>query len=181
MYMNKFRFLLVTIVIFVSVNSAYAQRAAVSTDLLKWATLSANISADVVLDTNISLNLEASYNPFNNIYNDMSAEHMMFSPELRVWLKRALYSHYIGFNVMSVIYDVEYNGKAYKGQAAAIGLGYGYSFILAKRWNLTPYIGFGYGYSQRYTEPELGADSPVEASFEPMITKLGVSFSYIIN
>lgn len=179
--MRNYRFCAL-FVCFSFVFCGFAQRAAISTDLLKWATLSPNISADVVLSSHISLNVEGSFNPLNSTYKDgLRAEHVMFSPELRYWFKRPLYSHYIGLNAMAVIYNVELDGKRYKGQAGGIGLGYGYSFIIAKRWNLTPYVGFGFGYAQEYVNPELGADSSVKAGFMPMLTKLGVAFSYIID
>lgn len=178
--MKNYRFF--SLILFLSVVvSGYAQRAAVSTDLLKWATLSPNISADIVVASQTSINLEASFNTLNEIYGDNCAEHIMVSPELRYWFKRPLYSHYIGLNAIALIYNVTLDGSRYKGQAGGIGIGYGYSFLISKRWNLTPYIGVGYGYFNEYIDPDLSSTSEVKADFKPMLTKLGIAFTYIID
>lgn len=155
----------------------YAQRVSVSTDVLKWGTLSPNMSVDLILSSRLSLNMEGVFNPLL----DIDFKRTSVSTELRWWFKRPMYSHYLGFNIGGSVYSLKLNNDRYKGEMASIGLGYGYSFIISKRISLTPNIGLGCGYVHSYTNPELKELSPIRTEFKPVVTRLGISFSYIIN
>lgn len=167
---------------FVSTTFAYAQRASASTDLLKWGALSPNIGLDIVISEHSSFNIEASFNPFSHTYTkDIGFKHISFSPEYRYWFKRPLYAHYIGVHALASAYDIKLSKDNYKGQVFGIGVGYGYSFLIGKRWNLTPYIGIGYGYAGEYIPASTSTSSKMSYSFKPVITRLGLSLVYIIN
>lgn len=161
----------------------YAQRVSISTDVLKWASLSPNIGVDLILSSRLSLNIEGVSDP---LISD-EIKRISVSTELRYWFKRPLYSHYVGVNFITSMYDFKlphYKIKGahhrYKGHMVGIGIGYGYSLIVSKRVSFTPNIGIGYGYVHSYTNPY--ADYPtLKAAFRPVLTRIGVSFSYIIN
>lgn len=157
-------------------TSLYSQRVSISTDVTKWATLSPNMSVDLTLSSRLSLNVEGVFDPFIEGFKRTGA-----SFELRYWLKRPMYGHYLGFNTGATVYDLQLNNRRFRGQALMAGVGYGYSFIVSKRVSLTPNIGIGYGYVSSFTKPEMNHLSPIENKFRPLVTRLGVSFSYIIN
>lgn len=161
--------------------SVCAQRVSISTDALKLVTLSPNIGFDIILSAKMSLSMEAVFNSFGEVYKGLNLNQITVSPELRYWFKRPLYSHYLGINILASTYDLTVNNYRTKSQVIGIGLGYGYSFILNKRISITPSVGIGYGYVISDTNPELGAESPIEKGYKPMITRFGVSFAYILN
>lgn len=161
--------------------SMYAQRVAISTDALKWATIAPNISFDIALSSKLSLNIEGAFNPYDNIFKNLSTKQITLSPELRYWFKRPLHSHYLGVNILASIYDLKIKEDRKKGQTLAIGIGYGYSLIVSRRISFTPIIGIGCGYVLSYADPELNEQSPIEGGFKFMLTRIGITFSYITN
>lgn len=176
--------LLLLLFILNSSTMIYAQRVSISTDVLKWASLSPNMAVDLVLAPRISLNMEGVYDPL--ISRDL--KRVSVSTELRYWFKRPFYSHYLGVNFIGAMYDLKLpsgllkgHPNKYRGSVAGIGIGYGYSVIVNKRFSFTPNIGFGYGlvHSQHNFN---GTSSPTfKSEFKPILTRLGLSFSYIIN
>ncbi len=165
--------ILILVSLLSSLTAGYAQRAAVSTDLLRWGTLSPNASIEMLLGQRVTLNVEGSFNPFEVEICGANFKHASISPEVRYWFQRPLYSHFIGVNTLYTYYDVSLNSQLYKGRMVAMGITYGYGFILGRRWALIPTIGVGCG----YVNDSLNSSS----KFTPTITKLGVGFSYIIN
>ncbi len=153
--------------------SLSAQRAAISTDPLKWATASANIGIDVMLNKHYTIGGEVSFNPHDRIYGDLKLTHVAISPEVKYWFQRPQYSHFVGLNPLYTIYDVAFGDHQYKGRMAALGVTYGYGFILSRKWSFVPTIGVGYGYVNNSLDGS--------SKFTPTITKFGVGFSYIID
>ena len=71
----------------------------------------------------------------------------------------------------------------YQGWATGLGISYGYSWILGKRWNIEATIGFGYAYSN-YDKYDCATCGRFKGSqdkhyFGP--TKAGISLIYIIK
>lgn len=153
--------------------NAHAQRVSVSTDPLKWATASANIDLGIMIDAHWTIGCEVSFNPFDEIYSDLKLTHVAISPEVKYWFQRPQYSHFIGLNPLYTIYDVALGDHQYKGRMAALGVTYGYGFILSRKWSFVPTIGVGYGYVNNSLDGS--------SKFTPTITKFGVGFSYIID
>lgn len=174
--------ILFLLILFVtSCGQLFSQRMAVSTDAINWLTLSPNVNAEIVVSNQTSVNLDVSCNPFNKISNNLSLKHIAISPEFRYWFKRPLYSHFVGANLLLSNFDTKFGDNTYIGQLVALGVGYGYSFVLSDRWNVIPNIGVGYGYIHSYDLSSSGMPTNIENKFKPMITRIGVSFSYIIN
>ncbi|MFR9650206.1 MAG: DUF3575 domain-containing protein [Rikenellaceae bacterium] len=183
---KKERFYKVTIatlllLLFVVNTPIYSQRVAVSTNLVEWATISPNIEVEVTLKEHISLSMQASCNPFNKITNNLKFKHITLSTEARYWFEQPLYAHYLGVNFIASDYNISTNKYATMGRLAGVGVGYGYSFILGNRLNLTPNIGVGYGYISSYEYDDLGSKVNKTNGFKPIITQFGVRISYIIN
>lgn len=172
-FMKRLKYVLVALLLLLTNVGVYAQRASVSTDVLKWTTLSPNISVELMLSSRTTLNIESSINPFGEFGDDLQLTHVALSPEFRFWLMRPQHSHFFGVNVLASAYNLKINSFATEGQMIAVGLTYGYSFILSDRLSLTPTVGYGYGMTNNIK------DSSFE--FKPMVTKLGVGFTYIIN
>lgn len=174
------KYVLIVMLVFAT-NLANSQRVAVSSDALGWLTLSPNFGADIVLSDRMSFNFRMSYNPFNSLFSGLKLKHVSFTPEARYWFKRPLYSHYLGVHLNFTAYDVMCSEKMAKGMFAAIGVGYGYSFIIAKRWNLTPSVGVGVGVRRGDGSPGSGDNSLMKNQIIPVVTNVGLSISYIIN
>lgn len=165
--------LIISVLLSMFTIDSYAQRVSISTDPLKWATASTNLNIDVSLNAHYTLGFDLSFNPFDQIYGDIKLTHLSLSPEVKYWFKRAQYSHYLGVNILTAIYDIKARDYIAKGEMAAVGITYGYGFLLSKHLSIIPNIGFGYG---AFNESGSGA-----VKFSPTITKLGVSISYIIR
>ncbi len=165
--------LIVSVLLSVVFVESKAQRVSVSTDPLKWATASPNIGLDITMNNHLTLGCEVSFNPFDNLYGDLKFTHLSISPDIKYWFQRPQYSHFVGLNPMYAIYDVSLGDDRYKGRIAALGVTYGYGFILSRRWALVPTIGLGYGYVNNSLDGS--------SKFSPTVTKFGVGFSYIID
>lgn len=182
----RFKYLIIKLIAIVtlfilSANVAQAQRVAVSTDLLKWGLCSPNVNVDVIVSPKYSINIETSFNPFDSYISSMSLKHVSFSPEVRRWFKRPLYSHYVGINALIAVHDIVLFDNRYRGNTMAVGVGYGYSMLLGKHWNLTPSIGVGYGVTTLLSDPENSVNSTRYKKLTPMVTRIALSFTYIIN
>ena len=167
--------ILLTFVLVSLTSIVCAQRVVVSTDAVKWGTVSPNLSVDLVVSSRLSLNVEGVYDPLVNV----NFKRLSLSTELRYWFKRPFYSHYLGVNAVTSTYEFEKQNK--KEQMVAIGVGYGYSIILSKRMSLTPHVGIGAGFVRSHANNELYTPAPIQTEFRPLLTKFGVSLSYIIN
>ncbi len=154
-------------------TNSFAQRAAISSDALKWGLASPNVTAAIAMTSRLTLDVEFSANPFGELYGDGRAQHIALSPAVLYWLQRPFYSHSIGVNMVGSIYDMSALGKSARGRMAALGVVYGYGFILGERWALTPTVGYGYGIFKNANSGKV--------SYQPTITKLGINFSYIID
>lgn len=154
-------------------ENIYAQRLAVSANLLSWATLSPNVGVELCLNHKSTLVLNTTGVPWR-ISEHLSLRQISFSPEYRYWFKQALYAHYIGINLLYSAYDFHLKRKYYDGNMIAFGIGYGYSLVLSDRWNLIPGIGIGFGYNK-------SRSASVQDGFKPLITKATITLQYVIR
>lgn len=153
-------------------KNAYAQRVAISTNLMEVATLSPSIGFDLITGHHSTISLATSFAPWkisNKVYN----KHISLDLTYKYWLNQALYAHYIGINTLASSYDLKIGKKHYKGQLIGLGLGYGYSFVLNKHFNLTPNIGFGVAVNSNSITGK--------TEIKPIITSIGINLQYIIK
>ncbi|MGL5786751.1 MAG: DUF3575 domain-containing protein [Bacteroidales bacterium] len=164
---------LFTLLLIVIWNNACAQRLGVTTNLLSWATLSPNIGMELCVSHKSSLAFGLTATPWK-ISDRLSLRQISITPEYRYWFKQVLYGHYIGINMLYSAYDFRFRRKKYDGNLIALGLGYGYSFLLSERLSIIPGIGFGLGYDHSRI-------SSVRSGFKPVITKATITLQYVLR
>ena len=140
-------------------NLVCAQDIAVKTNLLYWATSTPNIGFEFGLGKRTTLDLVGGYNPWTlNKDDNKKIKHWMVMPEFRYWLCERFNGHFFGIHTGFAEYNISgvripFQNKStqehrYEGWATGIGISYGYTWILGKRWNLEANIGAGYIYTK---------------------------------
>ena len=154
--MKRYFLLTISLLLLCGISSN-AQRFAVKTNALYWASATPNLGVEVAMGERWTFEVEGGYNPwtFNNEKN-MKARHWLVSPEFRYWFCNSFQGHFIGingnctqFNIGAVPVPVQ---KAFislndstepdleksrvEGWAVGAGLTYGYAFPIARRGNV---------------------------------------------
>lgn len=173
-----------------------AQTFALKTDLLKWGTASLNIEPEVKVGKRSTLALGISWNPwtFKESEKNMKWKHLLVQPEYRYWFCNAFEGHFLGihpfyarfnagnvnlpFGIWSGLDDYRYQGNLF-----GAGIGYGYQWILSKRWSMETELGLGFGYvdADHYACEKCGLKLDETKKFTFMPTKISLSFIYIIK
>ncbi len=153
--------------------NASAQRVAVASNALEWLTLSPNATVEIALTHKATLAADFSFR-INKIITDKFYNNTFaLSYEYRRWFKQALYGHFVGANFHYTNFSSGFFGHHYAGDMPAIGITYGYAFVLNSRWNVTPCIGIGGGLYK-----EVGSQ---HRKIVPTLTDWGIKFQYIIK
>ena len=174
-------------------QAAPSPRWAVKTNLLGWGTASPNAAAEVRIAPKATLNVGLSYNPFSYRGNK-KWKHVFVQPEVRYWLCAPFGGHYVGGHIFYSHYNAGgvrvpfglWDGledNRYQGDLGAVGVSYGYHWILSPRWSIEAEIGIGLAYA-RYDQYEcaicgslLGSENKV--FLKP--TRAAVSVVYMIK
>lgn len=130
-------------------NHACAQDIAAKTNLLYWATTTPNIGMEFGLGEQTTLELTGGYNPWTlDKEQNKKLKHWLVMPEFRYWLCERFNGHFFGIHTGYTFYNISgvripFQGKEtadhrYQGWATGLGISYGYSWILGKRWNIEP-------------------------------------------
>lgn len=172
-------------------GTADAQRVAVKTNAVTWATTSPNLALEFGTGKRTTFELGGSYNPFK-FRNDAKFKHWMVQPELRFWncerFNRGFWGvHALGgeFNAgnINTPFKVFPDLKKYRleGWFVGGGVSYGYNWYLGPRWNLEATVGAGYIYVKngRYACGECGEKIRNETHNYVGPTKLGLSLVYL--
>jgi len=140
--------------VILNIQMVNAQRVALKSNLIDWATLSPNLAVEMRLNQRLTLDISAAANPLSFTIADMKATHFRFQPELRYW-----------FN------------------SWAAGLTYGYAFVLSRHWNMEATLGIGMAKLRAfdYREGEEKPATPNLSKWSPVPIRLGLSFSYIFK
>lgn len=122
---------------------ANAQFYSVKTNLLGWVTANINAEAGVSIHRNWSLHLPLNYNPWvfpgNKRFQNITVQ-----PGARYWFLESFSQSFMGFHSIYSRYHVGGIGKyRYDGWGAGLGVSYGYSKVLKKRWNIEFEAGAG--------------------------------------
>lgn len=138
--------------------SASAQKAAVKTNIIHDATSTMNAGLEFKVAPRWTIDLSGDLNPWT-FPGDRKFKHWLFQPEIRVWTCDAWAGHFFGlhalggqFNVGGIDVDANFFGtdwsalkdRRYQGWMAGAGLGYGYSWILGRHWNIEAEAGAGW-------------------------------------
>jgi hypothetical protein len=174
-----------------SMNEASAQKVAVKTNVLYWATASPNLSVEIGLAPKWTLDLGGGVNPFT-FKENRKWKHYQWQGEARYWFCERFYRHFLGihagggeFNVSRMPgvlpkFSEEYR---YEGWAAKAGISYGYSFVLGGRWNLEATLGLGVVYADydKFGCSACGDRIGSGAGLHFAPTKAGITFIYMIR
>lgn len=160
---RKLSLLLLTIA---ATAGVYAQNVNIKTNLLPDAALSPNVGVEIGLAPHWSLDLTGELNLWT--INEHKWKHWMAQPEARYWFCEYFSKHFLGLHLMGGQYNFgniknnfsflgsDFSGLTdhrYQGWAVGGGIGYGYSFVLARHFDIELEIGIGYLYT-RYHEFE---------------------------
>ena len=141
---------------------AKAQDVAVKTNLPVDATATVNAGIELGLSSRWTLDLSGSFNAWN-VSDNRTWKHWMVQPEARYWLCDKYSGHFFGFHLHGGQYNIgglknglklfgtdfsQLTDYRFQGWFAGAGIGYGYSWILGRHWNLEAEIGLGYSYTQ---------------------------------
>lgn len=149
-----------------------AQDFAVKTNLLYDATATINLGAEYKLAPKWTVDLSGNYNNWN-FSHGRRWKHWFLQPEARYWLCESFGGHFLGlhmqggkFNIGNLDNGLAFLGthfsklsdERYQGWFLGMGLGYGYSWILNRHWNVEAELGFGYNFtkSDRYPCADCG-------------------------
>lgn len=180
MYKKK---LFVWVLFFCLADVASAQTVVLKSNILSWMTATPNVGAEVKVGKAFTLDVAAHYNPFS-FGNDRFLKHWGVQPELRYWLCKPFKGHFFGLHGGYANYNVSWGGPdRYAGDIFGVGLGYGYQWMLSKRWSVEAELGVGYARSiyDKYDCATCGSHvgSGKKNYFGP--TKVAVSLIYVIK
>lgn len=159
-----------------------AQRVAVKTNALYWASFTPNIGAEFRVNRHVTFNFEAAYNHLK-IFN-IDTRGAMITPEVRYWFSaRPQAGHFVGIAGIGCHYNFEIGDNRHKADLYGGGLTYGYSFVLSRRWSLETTLGVGMAHVQemRWDKDVYEPDEANVKRWNPIPIKAGVTFVYLIK
>ncbi len=157
--------LLTIIALFILVfpSKSDAQNFAAKTNLLYDLTTTVNIGAEATLAPKWSLDISGNMN-FWSFSHGKRWKQWMIQPEARYWFCRSMGGHFLALHALGGQYNVghvdldflsflgnnfkEFKDYRHQGWFAGGGVGYGYSWLLGKHWNLEAEIAVGYVYTR---------------------------------
>lgn len=169
-----------------------AQNVAVKTNALYWATTSLNAAAEVRVSDKWTVELSLGYNPFT-FSDNKKIKHIAVQPEVRYWFCHTFAGHFVATHLIYSHYNAgginiplftELKNNRFQGDLGAIGIAYGYSWMLpSKRWSIEAEVGVGYGITKysKYECATCGSKIADETKHFFMPTKLAVTFIYYIK
>ena len=182
----KIRLVVAAIFMIVAGTSAKAQRIAITTNLLEAAFLTPNIGIDVIVADRQSLTFDTSIAPFK-ASEYLHNKCMTLRAGYKYWLEQALFGHYIGVDAVATSSDLRVGSFTSRDQYIGLGIGYGYSFIIGKRFNIVPSVGVGVAYGKNYEgydmmdESGVGVEALATPAIKPILTRFAVTFQYILR
>lgn len=182
--MTKLLRILLSIITLTSVMPLAAQRVAVSTNALEWATGAPNLRIDTRLSRRVTFDIAMGGNPFNEIpyFKDYGLKNLHLTPSLRYWFNRPMARHFVGLNFTAAVYNVKFKDDRYKGDLFAVGVDYGYALVLSRRWNVEFSAGIGIGKARGY-EYKTYEPQPEHTNMSKWVPvpRVGVTFSYMLK
>jgi hypothetical protein len=186
------RTLLALGMLFVFSTVVHAQKLVVKNNLLYDLTATPNIGAELRLAPKWTAQLYVGGN-FWDMKKSVNRKwrHVVVQPEARYWLCSPFAGHFFGAHLLYSHYNAGnidfplglWSGAKdhrYQGDLGAIGLSYGYSHMLSKRWSIEGTIGIGYGITRyrKYDCEHCGTFYGSETKHLLMPTKLAISIIY---
>lgn len=142
--------------------TARSQDVAIKTNLLYDATATINLGAEFGLSPKWTLDVSGNYNGWT-FSDNKKWKHWLVQPEARYWFCNKMMGGFLGLHLLGGQYNIgnidadfkllgtdfgELKNHRYEGWMAGVGIAYGYSWALARHWNIEAEIGVGYVFSQ---------------------------------
>lgn len=172
---------------------AQKMETAVKTNLLYWTTATPNLAIEAKIGRKWTMDLSLGYNPFT-FSDNKKLKHVAVQPELRYWTRDPFRGHFFAANLLYSHYNAggvkmpfgifpELKDHRFQGDLGAIGVGYGYSWLLGSRWSIEAEAAIGYGLTHysKYDCATCGSKLGEKTKSFVMPTKLAVSLVYHIN
>lgn len=211
--MNRIRRIFYTVCLLLFPTMALPQFMAIKTDLSNWATLSLNIEPEFRLGDMSTLAVGISYNPWsfaNNVkwkHLRIQPEYRIWfggpfgvndSPCRWIDAKdcddRNTGAHFIGIHASYTRFNVgglrlplgifpRLETQRCQGNEYAIGVGYGYHWVLSDHWSFEAEIGVGFSHAvfDYYEKKKCGIYLGKETTNRIVPTKVGLSIAYLIG
>ncbi|MFI3281531.1 MAG: DUF3575 domain-containing protein [Rikenellaceae bacterium] len=192
-----------TLLFALMVCSLSAQNIAIKTNLLYDATATVNLGAEIGLGKRTTLDISGNYNAWDtNTDLNEKMRHLLIQPEFRYYFCERMSGHFIGahahllqynicgdhwlpniFDSASSLSSIEEEKSRYQGEGYGAGAVYGYSWVIAPRFNIEFAVGAGYIYFDYERYGPTKCDPCLEQTDKHYwgLTKLGVSLVYIIK
>lgn len=179
---NYKKSLLLGVIILCFGHSALAQRVAISTDVIDWATASINAGVELRVSSRITVGFDIVCNPFPKMpfFSDLRLTNTRIEPNINYWFNRPMAKHSVGAKMIMGNFRVDYNHYCYDGDLIGATVFYGYTLVLSKHWNLGFNAGIGIGRFRgfKYKEGRNRALRPNYSKTLPL-PEADVKFSYI--
>ena len=152
---------LILLMLFASLSLS-AQNWAVKTNLLSDATASVSLGVEAGLSPRWTVDVSGSFNGWT-FHDNKKWKHWLVQPELRYWLCERFNGHFFGAHLLGGIYNLgnidadfkwlgtdfgQLKEHRFEGWMVGAGIGYGYQWLLSRRWSLEAEIGLGYIYTR---------------------------------
>ena len=200
------RYLIIAVFAFLaSFGSANAQKVAIKTNALYWATATPNIGMEFAMGDRWTFELEGGYNPWTlDSDNNTKVKHWLVSPEVRYWFCNSFQGHFIGINANYTQFNIgglpqgmpnlfvnlntevpmpDLSAARIQGWAVGAGLTYGYAFPIARRWNMELTVGYGLWYTEydQFESRKCGLFQQSVGRLALGPATAGISFIYMIR
>lgn len=186
------KILLLALTLSAFIGKIDAQSIGLKSNLLYSASLSPNLGIEIGLGAQTTLDVSAGFNPFT-FSDGRKWKHWLVQPEFRYWTCERFNGHFLaahmiggGFNVGEVSFFPfstweTLDDYRYKGHALGVGVGYGYAWMLSKRWNLEAEVGVGYAHAWYDQYQCRDCNEKIDSGGKNYwgITKLAISFVYL--
>ena len=158
-----------------------AQKVAVKTNTLYWATTTPNVGLEFATrNDRITFNVLGAYNPWT-FKDDKKMRTWFVQPEVRYWLCEKFEGHYLGVHLHGAQFFGGFHDKRYDGYLAGGGIAYGYNWILSPHWNLEASVGVGYARLWYKESPRIPCEKCYENKHKNYIgpTQAALSLVYL--
>lgn len=177
--------------------SAMAQDVAIKTNLIGDALLNPNLAVEVGVAPKWTVELSGQWNAWT-IGNDHRWKHWVVQPEARYWFCERFSGHFVAIHALGGQYNVGNIGikkltflgtdfsklcdRRYQGWGVGAGVAYGYSWPVAKHWNVEAEIGVGWVYTRSDVYPCAECGDKIQSGKVHNYvgpTKLAVNIEYL--
>lgn len=152
----------VLLCLFLMPDKMLSQDISLKTNIISGITTSLNLATEFALSPRWTIDAAFQLNPWTFSENK-KWKHLYFQPEARYWFCSKFNGHFLGFHLHGGSYNIgnidtgmqflgtdlsQLRDYRFQGWFVGAGVGYGYSWILSKHWNIEVELGLGYAYSE---------------------------------